>query len=70
MALIRVAVFLVLAGILASLGVALFHLASNRGDSNKLVRSLTVRVVLSVALFLLLMIAWRVGLIHPHGLAR
>jgi hypothetical protein len=26
--------------------------------------------VLSVALFLLLMIAWRVGLIHPHGLGR
>ena len=70
MALIRLAVFLVLAGIAASLGVALFHLASSRGDSNRLVRSLTVRVVLSVALFLLLMIAWRVGLIHPHGLAR
>ena len=70
MALIRLAIFLVLAGIVVSLGVALFHLASDRGDSNKLLRSLTVRVVLSVALFLLLMIAWRVGLIHPHGLAR
>jgi uncharacterized membrane protein len=69
MALIRLAVFLVLAGIVASLGVALFHLAADRGDSNRLVRSLTVRVVLSVALFLLLVIAWRVGLIHPHGLA-
>ena len=70
MVLIRLAVFLVLAGIVVSLGVALFHLASSCGDSNRLVRSLTVRVVLSVALFLLLMIAWRVGLIHPHGLAR
>jgi hypothetical protein len=70
MELIRIGVFVVLAGIVLSLGVALFHLASDRGDSGKLLRSLTVRVALSVALFLLLMIAWRVGLIHPHGLAR
>ena len=66
---IRILVFLVLAGIVVSLGVALFHLASNRGNSDQLLRSLTLRVVLSVALFLLLMIAWRAGLIHPHGLA-
>ena len=69
MELIRIGVFVVLAGILLSLGVALFHLASNRGNSDKLLRSLTIRVVLSVLLFLLLMIAWRFGLIHPHGLA-
>lgn len=67
---IRIVIFLVLAGIIASLGVALFHLAGNRGDSDKLLRSLTLRVILSVALFLLLMIAWRAGLIRPHGLAR
>ena len=70
MGLIRIGVFVVLAGIILSLGVALFHLASNRGSSDKLLRSLTIRVVLSVLLFLLLMIAWRAGLIHPHGLAR
>lgn len=67
---IRIGIFLVLAGIVASLGFALFHLASSRGNSDKLLRSLTLRVVLSVLLFLLLMIAWRVGLIRPHGLAR
>ena len=60
----------VLVAIVASLGSALYHLATDRGDSRKMVRSLTVRVALSVALFLLLMIAWRLGLIHPHGLAR
>ena len=70
MGLIRIVVFLVLAGIVVSLGVALFHLASNRGNSDQLLRSLTLRVILSVALFVLLMIAWRVGLIRPHGLAR
>jgi len=66
----RIVIFLVLAGIIVSLGVALYHLASNRGSSDQLLRSLTLRVILSVALFLLLMIAWRFGLIRPHGLAR
>jgi hypothetical protein len=70
MGLIRIGVFLVLAAIIASLGVALYHLASNRGSGDKLLRSLTIRVVLSVALFLLLMLAWRFGLIRPHGLGR
>ena len=66
---IRLVVFLVLAAIVVSLGVALYHLATGRGESGKLLRSLTVRIGLSVALFVLLMLAWRFGLIHPHGLA-
>ena len=65
---IKLVVFLVLAAIFVSLGVALYHLATGRGDSGKLVRSLTLRIGLSVALFVLLMLAWRFGLIHPHGL--
>ena len=66
---IKLVVFLVMAAIVVSLGVALFHLATGRGDSSKLLRSLTLRIGLSVALFVLLMLAWRFGLIHPHGLA-
>jgi Protein of unknown function (DUF2909) len=68
MAPIKLAVVVVLLGIIASLGMALYHLATDRGDSKKMVRSLTLRVGLSVALFLLLMIAWRLGYIHPHGI--
>lgn len=62
-------VILVLGAVVASLGVALYHLSSGKADSGKLVRSLTVRIALSVALFALLMIAWWMGYIHPHGLA-
>jgi hypothetical protein len=43
---------------------------TDKGDSKKMVRALTVRVALSVALFLMLMIAWAVGLITPHGIGR
>lgn len=60
---------LVLGAIVVSLGVALYHLSTGKGDSTKLVRSLTVRIALSVLLFALLMLAWWLGLIHPHGLA-
>ena len=66
---IKLVVFLVMAAIVVSLGVALYHLATGRGDSGQLLRSLTLRIGLSVALFVLLMLAWRFGLIHPHGLA-
>jgi len=70
MNLIRAAVIVVLVAIVASLGMALYYLATDRGESRKLVNSLTVRIALSVVLFLLLMLAWRFGLIHPHGLAQ
>ena len=68
MQLIRILIVCLLAAILASLGTALYHLSTGRGDSNKMLRALTLRISLSVALFVLLMIAWRIGLIAPHGL--
>ena len=67
---IRVIVILVLLGIVWSLGTALFHLSRPGGDSKKMIRALTLRVGLSLALFLLLMLAWRAGLIEPHGVGR
>jgi hypothetical protein len=70
--LIRVLILVVLAAIVASLGSALFHLSrGGQGDaehSRKLTRALTVRIALSLALFVLLMLAWRAGLIAPHDL--
>ena len=65
---IKVLVVVVLLGIVFSLGSALFHLSRGKGDPKKMVRALTIRVGLSVALFILLMLAWYNGLISPHGL--
>ncbi|MEN9526647.1 MAG: hypothetical protein RLY56_598 [Pseudomonadota bacterium] len=70
MELFRIAVAVVLVGIVVSLGSALFHLMNDKGDSKKMVRALTVRVGLSVALFLLLMAAWALGFIQPLGVPR
>jgi membrane associated rhomboid family serine protease len=67
MELYKILVVGVLIAIVASLGNALFHLSSGKGDSRKMARALTIRVGLSVALFGLLMLAWAFGLISPHG---
>jgi cytochrome bd-type quinol oxidase subunit 2 len=64
----KVLVILIFAAIVASLGSALFHLSRSGGDSRKMFRSLALRVGLSVGLFILLMVAWALGLITPHGL--
>lgn len=63
----KLLVVLVLLGIVFSLGSALYHLVHDRGGSPKMVRALTLRIVLSVALFVLLFVAWALGLIQPHG---
>ena len=54
-----------------SLGSGLFHLSRGGGeeDSAKLARALTVRISLSLALFVLLFVAWRLGFLVPHPLA-
>jgi cytochrome bd-type quinol oxidase subunit 2 len=66
--LFRVIVLLALVAIVVSLGSALYHLSrGTQQDSAKLARALTVRIVLSLALFALIMIAWFAGLITPHG---
>jgi hypothetical protein len=64
-----VARFLILACLLAivlSLGSALLHLVRDKGESRKMARALTIRVGLSVLLFVLLMVAWWLGWIQPH----
>jgi hypothetical protein len=65
---IKVLIVLMFIAIVASLGSALFHLSRSGGDSRKMARALTLRVGLSVGLFILLMLAWATGLIKPHGL--
>ena len=67
---LRLVIVLAFLAIVVSLGSALYHLARGpgKGDSRKMARSLTIRVVLSILLFLLIMAAWWAGLIAPHGL--
>lgn len=54
--------------ILVSLGHAMFTLIRDNGQSERTLKALTVRIVLSVGLFALLMVGYVTGLITPHGL--
>lgn len=70
MDLIKLLVLAALIGIVFSLASGMYHLMTDKGDSKKMVKALTVRVALSVGLFILLLIAWSQGFIQPHGLGR
>ncbi len=60
-------VVVILVLIVVSLGKALFHLSSNKpGDSAKMVKALSIRIGLSVFLFVLLIVAYRLGWIAPQ----
>ncbi len=54
--------------IIASLGSALFYLMRDKGQSNNTVKALAIRVGLSVALFISLLIAHWLGWIESTGL--
>ncbi len=59
-------------GILASLGAALFFMLRDGRDgqakTSNMARALALRVGLSVALFICILVAWKLGYIRPTGL--
>ena len=63
----KLVVIVVLLAILASLGSGLYFLVKDKDDSRRVLNALTVRIVLSVVLFILLIVAWWAGLIQPNA---
>jgi hypothetical protein len=60
---LKILVILFLVFIVGSLLSALYFLVTDRGRSDRMARALTVRIVLSVVLFALLMLGYYFGLI-------
>jgi hypothetical protein len=63
---IKYLIVAVLIAIVISLGSGLYFLLTDKGGSKRMLNSLTVRIGLSVALFVLLFIAWYFQLLSPH----
>ncbi len=64
----KIVILSLLLVVLISLGSAL--VAMTKGDkSDKMLKSLTWRIGLSVAIFILLLIGQAMGIITPHGLS-
>ena len=66
--LFKIIIICLLLIILVSLGTALFSMMKNEPESNRTVKALTVRIALSIALLVLIMIGYSMGLIAPHNL--
>lgn len=67
--LIKYLIVAILFAIVGSLGSGLYYMLKDGGKSKRMVNSLTVRISLSVALFVLLFVAWYFGLLQPHPVA-
>jgi succinate dehydrogenase/fumarate reductase cytochrome b subunit len=67
---IKMFVILMLAAIFASLFSGLFYLFRDKGRGKRTARALTLRVALSITLFVLLMAGFYFGLIPPLGAGR
>ncbi|MBU3629548.1 twin transmembrane helix small protein [Polynucleobacter sp. AP-Melu-500A-A1] len=59
---------IVLLMIFASLGSALYYMMKDKGNSSKMVHSLMLRIGLSIALFLGILIAHYFGFIEATGI--
>ena len=64
----RIVIIAFLILIILSLGSAMFYLIRDKGQSDRTVKALTIRVGLSISLFLLLMLGHYFGIIPKTGL--
>lgn len=66
-------VILAFVAILGSLATALFFMLKNNASSKsreqKMALALAMRVGLSILLFISILLAWKLGYIHPTGIA-
>ena len=64
----KIIVVLLLFAVIISLTSGMFFLVHDKGDTDRTVKSLTIRISLSIALFLMLIIGYFTGMIQPHGI--
>ena len=64
----RLLIVIALVGIIASLGSALVFLMRDRGSGRRTVQALTLRVGLSVLLFLFILFSYWMGWVQPRSL--
>jgi len=67
MDIVKIIIFVMLLLILLALGSGLYYLMKDRGQSNRTVKALAWRVILSFVLFLILLLAFATGIINPGG---
>lgn len=66
--LIKTIIVILLLLVIASLAAGMFTLIKDRNKTERTVKFLTIRITLSVTLFILLIVSFLMGWIQPHGL--
>jgi hypothetical protein len=64
---VKALLVIALLAVVVSLGQALFAMASGPQNSGRVLKALTWRISISVALFIALMVSWKFGWIEPHS---
>jgi hypothetical protein len=59
-------IVIALLAVVVSLGQALFAMSSGPQNSGRVLKALTWRISISVALFIALMVSWKFGWIEPN----
>ena len=54
--------------IITSLFGSLFFLIKDKGNKNRVINALKIRIGLSILLFIILIIMYKYGYIQPHGI--
>lgn len=63
----KLIILVILAAILASLFSGVYFMMKDRGQSTRNVKALTIRIGLSILLFIMLIVAYLTGMIHPNA---
>jgi succinate dehydrogenase/fumarate reductase cytochrome b subunit len=66
----KILIIIFLAAIIYNLGAGLYFMMTDRGSTNRTVKSLTWRIGLSVLLILLVIVGILTGVIKPHGIGQ
>jgi hypothetical protein len=64
----KLIIVVIFIAILVSLFSGMFFMIKDKGDSTRNVKSLSIRIGLSLALFALLVILYMTGVIHPNAI--
>ena len=64
----RIVILILVLAVIASLFSGLYFVYKDKGNSNRAVISLTIRIALSLLIFAILMVSYLMGWIGPRGL--
>ncbi len=67
MLIVKIIIVVLLGLIVLSLAAGMFSMINDQGNTNRTVKMLTIRIVLSIVTFVFIFISFYMGWIQPHG---